>query len=88
MVAYMDKSVPEVRYNPAVAKDLVLVSVTALAEAFYRGLDQFLIDLFSDRKKAELADKRLGWLVQKYSTKNERRSNKGMQRIANELGSR
>ncbi len=31
MVAYMDNSVPEVRYNREVAKDLVLVSATALA---------------------------------------------------------
>jgi hypothetical protein len=71
MVAYMDKSVPEVRYNPAVAKDLVLVSVTALADAFYSGIDQFLVDLFADKKKAETAEKRLTWFIQKHPRKNE-----------------
>jgi hypothetical protein len=66
MVAYMDNSVPEVRYNPAVAKNLVLVSVTALAEAFYSGIDQFLVDLFADKKKAGIAEKRLNWFIQKH----------------------
>ena len=32
LIGYMDKSMPEVRYNPKVNKQLVLVSVPALAE--------------------------------------------------------
>lgn len=50
IVGYMDRSVPEVRYNPEFSKEQVLVSVQALAEAFFRGVDQFLIDLFSDEE--------------------------------------
>jgi hypothetical protein len=46
----MDKSVPEVRYNPDVAKDFCLVSVLALAEAFFHGIDQFLVDLLLMKK--------------------------------------
>jgi hypothetical protein len=70
MLAYMDHSVPEIIYNQSAAKDLVLVSVTALAEAFYRGLDQFLVDLFCDKEKAKIAEQRLSWFVQKRSRKN------------------
>ena len=47
MVGYFGRAFPEVQYNPEVAKDLVLVSVTALAEAFYDAVDRFLVDLFS-----------------------------------------
>jgi hypothetical protein len=71
MVGYMDKSVPEVRYNPDVAKDFVLVSVPALAEAFSRAIDQFLVDLFADGRRAEIAKKRLHSFIQKLSRKNE-----------------
>ena len=62
-IGYMDQSVPEVRYNPNVSGSLVLVSVPALAEAFFRGVDQFLIDLFSDSEKAQVAEERFKKLV-------------------------
>ena len=62
-IGYMDKSVPEVRSNPAVATDLVLVSVPGLAEAFFDGVDTFLIDVFSDIKKAPIVEERLRKLV-------------------------
>jgi hypothetical protein len=71
IVGYMDESVPEVRYNPEVSRELVMVSVPALAEAFFRGIDRFLIDLFSDKKKAEIAEKRLGGLIQKLPWRTE-----------------
>jgi hypothetical protein len=71
MVGYMDKSVPEVRYNPDVKKDFVLVSVAALAEAFFRGIDQFLVDLFTDRRRAEVAEKRLQRFIQNLPRKDD-----------------
>ena len=64
IVGYVDKSVPEIRYDPNVSKELVLVSVVALSEAFFLGVDQFLIDLYSDAKKAATADERFNFLVQ------------------------
>ena len=62
-IGYMGKSVPEVRSNPAVSTDLVLVSVPGLAQAFFDGVDTFLIALFSDTKKALIAGERLRKLV-------------------------
>lgn len=62
-VGYMDRSVPEVSYNPSVSEDLVLVSIEALAEAFFSGVDKFLVELFADRDKAPVAEQRLRTLV-------------------------
>src|SRR5947207_720247 len=39
MIAYMDRSVPEVIYKPHKEKDLVMVSIEALTEAFFKGVD-------------------------------------------------
>ena len=62
-IGYMDVSVPEVRYNPEIAPDTVLVSVAALADAFFEGVDRFLIDLFAG-PSAALAEQRIHTLVQ------------------------
>jgi hypothetical protein len=63
MIAYMDHGVPEVRYNPAVADDMVMVSILALAESFYRGVDRFLVDLFADQSRELVVKSRLDKLV-------------------------
>jgi len=62
-IGYVDKGIPEVQFNPSVSKELVMVSVTALADAFFRGVDKFLIDVFSDKQKAHSADERFKVLV-------------------------
>ena len=64
IVGYMDKAIPEVIYNPAVNKSMVLVSVPALAEAFFRGIDQSLVDVFLDNAKAQVVEARMKNLVQ------------------------
>jgi hypothetical protein len=43
MVGYMNKAIPEVRFQPDVHQTLVLVSVPALAEAFFAGVDRWLL---------------------------------------------
>jgi hypothetical protein len=65
MVGYMDKNKPEVIFNPEVSKELALVSVAALAEAFFCGIDKFLVDLFKNPEQAKIAEKRLNNFVQK-----------------------
>jgi hypothetical protein len=65
LVGYMDKSIPEVRYNPVLSKELVLVSVPALAEAFFKAVDNFLVDLFANPERAKIAEQRLRGFVQK-----------------------
>lgn len=72
-IGYLDKAIPEVRFKPAVSKKLVLVSVPALADAFFRGIDQFLIDVFADKNKASIAEGRLKHLVQAFPTKKKQK---------------
>ena len=69
MVGYMSESVPEIRFNGKVNKNFVLVSVPALAESFFSGIDHFLIDLFSNKAKAKIAEDRLKWFVQEIPVK-------------------
>ena len=62
-IGYMDKSVPEVRYNPEASESLVLVSVPALADAFYRGVEMFLEELFQNEERTKLASERLNKMM-------------------------
>jgi hypothetical protein len=77
LVSYMDKSIPEVRYNPAVSKELVLVSVPGLAEAFFIGLDIFLVDLLLIRKRLKSPRSVCGFM-QKVPAHNKNSSNNGL----------
>ena len=69
MVGYMSESVPEIRFNAKINENFVLVSVPALAESFFKGIDRFLIDLFSDKVKARTAEDRLKWFIQEIPVK-------------------
>lgn len=62
-IGYMDKSIPEVIYKPEISKELVMVSIEALADTFFKGIDQFLIDLFLDKNKSIIAEKRFDKIV-------------------------
>ena len=63
MIGYVDQSTPEIMYNPAVDPNLVMVSIRGLADAFFRGLDHFIIEVFGDPSKAPLARERLRKLL-------------------------
>jgi hypothetical protein len=65
MVCYMDRGIPEIRSKPGI-DDLVVVSISALADAFFKGIDKFLVDLFANKEKATVAEERLKELVQEY----------------------
>jgi len=71
MIGYLDQSMPPIRYNPKVSKELVLVSLPALRDALFRGIDRFLIDTYKNPKseRAKLADERLTTLVHKLRAK-------------------
>lgn len=66
LVGYMDKSIPEVRYNPRLRADFVLVSVPALKEAFFRGVDAFLGATLQDEAKTRIVCSRLRNLVRRF----------------------
>lgn len=70
MVGYMDESTPPIRFNPEVSKELVLVSLPALRDAVFQGIDRFLIDLFKNpnSEEARTANDRLNTLVGEFPT--------------------
>lgn len=72
MVGYITDTLPEIRYNPDVDKNFVLVSVPALAESLYKGIDQFLVDLFSNQDKVRIAEDRLKGFIQEIPVNNEK----------------
>jgi hypothetical protein len=71
VIGYMDESIPPIRYNPEVSKEVVLVSVAALRDALLEGIDRFLVDIYKNphSKEAKLADERFKTLVHSYPTK-------------------
>lgn len=50
--------------NASIDATVVCVSIEALADAFYRGIDRFLVDLFADQDRRAIAEPRLQQLVQ------------------------
>ena len=75
VIGYTDEMYPEVRFNPEVSENLVLVSIPALAQAFFNGVDQFLINLFADNERVRLTEHRFNNIVQTipYERNNEGR---------------
>ncbi len=69
MIGYLDKSVPEVRYDPSVSTELVLVSIPALKDAFFNGINAFLVDAIADKAKAPIVEERLETFVQIFPAK-------------------
>ena len=61
-IGYVDHSKPEVMSDPGVPT-LILISVKGLADAFFRGLDQYMIDLFANKERAAVAEARFGKLI-------------------------
>lgn len=58
MLFYMSECQPPVRFNPEVDSSIVFISVPALANAFFQGIDRFLIDVFKDPVSARIANSR------------------------------
>ena len=63
-ILYMNKGIPEIRYDPAKDKGIVVVSIKALKQAFNDGVDKFLVESFSDQARAVIVNDRLKSLLQ------------------------
>ena len=57
-ILWMSRARPEIIFDPAKRADLVMVSIPALAEVCLRGIDRFLVETYSDSRRAERADRR------------------------------
>ena len=52
-----------VKYNPRINQQLVLVDILAMRDAFFEGMDNFLIQGFSDPARKHLMEKRVNELT-------------------------
>jgi len=70
VVIWMDKAVPPIIFRPDVQPGYVMVSIVALRDALFEGMDRFLINLYRDpnSKEAKLADRRFQSFVHKTPT--------------------
>ena len=66
-VKYTDQSNPDaINYNPEESNKIVKVSIPALSDAFFNGVDRFFDYLFSDNEIALVAENRLNELMLKF----------------------
>jgi len=70
IILWLDNAVPPVIFNPKVHPQYVMVSIVALKDALFEGMDRFLINLYKNpnSKEAKLADRRFQSFVQKAPT--------------------
>ena len=62
-IGYMNRAVPEVIPSQDQPDVLVLVSIAALRDSLFAGIDRYLVDLFADKNRASVAESRLNLLV-------------------------
>ena len=67
-IGYMIRSIPVIRFDPQIDPDFLLLAIDALAEAFFVGVDRFLIDVFSDPRLSSTVNHRLQNIVVQYAT--------------------
>ncbi len=58
VIQWMDRGSPVI-YRPDLDPDLVFVSIEALAESFFDAVDRYLVELFCEPTRAEVANSRL-----------------------------
>jgi len=63
LIGYSDKAIPEVRFHPEIHSSVVMVSIFALKEAFFRAIDDFLVAVFTNPEKAAVVEPRLQRLI-------------------------
>lgn len=70
-VLYMSDANPAIIHEAQIGPTIVMVSVRALAEAFFEGTDRFLLRLFANPRSARAANSRLPGLVMPMRTSEE-----------------
>ena len=58
MLFYSSEPDPPIRFDPSIDSTFVVVSVPVLVQAFFAGVDRFIVDLYKDKERARIADDR------------------------------
>ncbi|HEY5124999.1 MAG TPA: hypothetical protein VIK14_14800 [Ignavibacteria bacterium] len=63
VLSWMVKALPNIIYNPKIDKDLVLVDILAMRDAFFTGMENFLIESFADSTRKQIMEDRISKLI-------------------------
>ena len=69
VIIYADRLEPPIKFDPAISPSVVMVSIAALVDAFFAGVDRFLIDIFKDPERGKRVDNRFQRLFHTYPFK-------------------
>lgn len=69
VVGYVDRCIPEVRFAPSVDPTQVVVSIEGLKTAFFAGMNEFLISVYSNSEKTKIVEPRLQTMIQCFPVK-------------------
>ena len=62
-IGFMNHGDPDVKFDPTIDPKFVLLSIESLSQSFFAGIDDFLIQLFSNENLKVDAERRLQWLM-------------------------
>lgn len=68
-IGYMDRANPEILYDPKIDPTFILLSIEALSKAFFRGIDQFLIDACAKPETKAIIESRLPKILIQFPAK-------------------
>jgi hypothetical protein len=72
MIGYADQGIPEVRFDPRIHPNFVMVSILGLKNAFFAGVNDFLISSFASDVRRPLVEARIDKMVQTFPFRGER----------------
>ena len=68
-IGWITNSKAHILYEPSVAPQLVMVDILAMRDAFFKGMDSFLIEVFADPTRKELMEQRINELIMTFPGK-------------------
>ncbi len=66
ILGWMVNSLPHIRFNPKISDKLVIVDIPAMRDAFSKGVQNFLIEVFADKIRQTYMEGRLKELIIKF----------------------
>jgi len=62
-IIWMSEAKPDIIYRPDKHPGIVVVAIPSLAQAFFAGVDRFLVNMYSDPSRSKLADRRFNKIM-------------------------
>ncbi len=66
LIAHVDIMVPAVKYDAQVKPKYLILSIHALKESLFSGINKFMIDVHEDAETLSKVNKRLHWMLSLY----------------------